>query len=245
MTWIQDFFTWLRDVLGIAEQSEPAPIEVLTAQGGECKAYLLFCDRDAPVEGVVEIWLLHHDTSATRDCLIILVNVAQIRESYGPAWDLDAPLFPKPWRRAFEVKAKAELVEQREIDGTHLFLVGWVSKTPVASRFSQGKVVKFRAIECQRVYLVDLLGALYYLGVNEPARRIVRAMVKRAIAIPPGTLNIWENYIFYLGEPESKTTWLTWMEHYSRKIKGTHISDDHILQPRKSKLRRRKSSGDR
>lgn len=237
--WIHDLVGWLRSVLGV-EERPPQPLEVLVEQDGDCKAYLLFSDRSSPVEGIVEIWLLRHELSATKDCLILLVNIAQIRETYGAGWeDLDSALLPNHWRRAFEYRARAEIKLQAAISGTHLFMIGWLSKKAIASRIVQGgKEEHYRHIECQRVYSVDLVGALYYQGVNEPARKILRAIVQRAIATTPGNLNIWEELIFSLGEPDSRTTWLDWLSHYARKPNQTRISRDHILQPPRADLRK-------
>lgn len=237
MTWVHDLVGWLRTVLGV-EERPPQPLEVIVDQNGDCKAFLLFSDRSSPVEGIVEIWLLRHELSATRDCLLLLINIAQIRETYGSGWDdLDSAMLPDHWRRAFEYRAKAEIKLQSSVAGSHLLMVGWLSKKAIASRVVHGKLEHYRHIDCQRVYAVDLIGTLYYQGINEPARKILRSLVRRAISITPGNLNIWEELIFSLGEAESKTTWLDWLAHYARVVEVTRISRDHVLQPPRSSFR--------
>lgn len=236
MIWLRSLVGWLRSALGV-EERPPQPLEVLVDQEGDCKAYLLFSDKEAPVEGLVEVWLLRHELSATKDCLILLINIVQIRESYGSSWDeIESQLLPDNWRRAFEYRAKAEIRLQAHIAGTHLFMVGWMSKRAIASRFVRGHEEHYRHIECQRVYSVDLIGLRHWLGLNEQARQIIRAIVKRAIATTPGNMNPWENLIFSLGEPTSRTTWLDWLSHYAR-TGPTKIDAHHTLQPPKASFK--------
>ena len=231
--WLSVFVAWLREAIGL-ENKPPAPLE--TIPGDPCTAYLLFSEAvEGVVEGVVEIWLLQHSSAAiANDLVLILINIAQLREKYGSWSTLANELLPEHWRRAFEVRAKTEISLQKHIAASHLFMVGWLSKEPVASRVRDGHVERYRHVTCQRVYALDLQGVSIYLGTNSAARRIVRAVVRKVQrTMPPAGIS-WEALIRSLGEDRG-IGWLDWFKFYACKHAPTRIGESHVLQPPRGK----------
>lgn len=237
MSWLSKLVAWLRDAIGI-ESKPPAPLEIL--KNDLSTAHLLFSDvhGNTAVEGIVEIWLISHTTSIVNDLVLILLNIAQlrVREKYGSWETLTSEMLPEGWRRAFEVRAKTEIKMQKHIAASHLFMVGWLSKEPVASRVRDGRVERFRHVDCQKVYAFDLQGASIYLGSNVAARRILQAIVRKVLRVKPTSDFAWEEILRSLGR-EQGVTWVDWFRFYACQYLPTRIGESHVLQPPRSQPR--------
>ncbi|PSB29912.1 hypothetical protein [Stenomitos frigidus] len=228
LDWLSDFVHWLRAAVGA--DTEPIALETHLSNDGQCLLYLLADGQSETFPGLVQLWLVSHET-AHFDLLIILVNLAQAKELRRTT---AVATLPKDWHRAFEVKARLAMQQQRGIAASHLFLTGWVSKQPISARFVHSRLEYFRRVECSVVLALDLQGNTFaWAGRNDYAAKIVRTIAKRVLQTPPGQVLTWEELIRSLDADglDGKVTWITWLHHYATKPKSTRIAEKHILQP--------------
>lgn len=232
--WIQDLVQWLRDRLGVEGRPFPAIAYYSTADE-TCKLWLLFDDRsESPLPGLISLWLCSQ-VDASADLLLILVNIAQAKEQL--ARDSANPRLPKNWHRHFELVAMTAIRQQtKTIAATHLFMVGWISKEPVAKRFVQNRLESYRHISCSSVYACDLQGdTRAWAGENEKAVRIVRSIAMWCLhARAEASSTSWEALLRAL-DGGYNVTWLTWLLEFATLREQTRISATHILQPPRSR----------
>lgn len=239
LDWLGDFVGWLRTAVGT--QKLAIALETHTSKDGLCKLFLLADERSENLPGLVQLWLLTH-AEAHFDLLIILVNLAQARETRGKA-GIDS--LPKDWHREFESKARQAVQQQGNIAASHLFLTGWVSKQPIAARFVRSKLEYFRRVECSVVLALDLQGNTFaWAGNNEYAAKIVKAIAYQAMLTHSGTVLTWEELMRSLDDSSNRTTWLTWLQYFATHPKKTRIGAQHILQPPRSRFSFRTPQGE-
>jgi len=227
--WLQDLVQWLRDRLGVEGQPFPA-IAYYSIVDETCKLWLLFDDRsESPLPGLISLWLCSH-IDASADLLLILVNVAQAKEQQSQT--VTNSRLPKNWHRHFELVAMTAIRQQtKTVAATHLFMVGWISKEPVAQRFVQSRLERYRHISCSSVYACDLQGdTRAWAGENEKAVKIVRAIALRCLHATAHPPNTWETLMRALDGGYS-VTWLDWLGEFATRHDGTRLSSAHVLQP--------------
>lgn len=233
--WLRDLVQWLRDSIGSKRSKVFNVLEHHISEDKQCEAWLLCNDVcDCGLTGMVAFWLIRHHSSAESDLLLLCFNTAQIREAYHGAHDAN-----RDWRRKFEVSARLNLKLQAGILSTHLVMVAWVEKQARSIRFVEGETDCYKSIRCASCYAVDFQGhSVAWMGSNGSAIKIMRDIALRCNRLTPGVLTTWESLLRGLSISDRKTTWLTWIEAYSRR----EIDKDHILQPRKvrPKLKNRK-----
>lgn len=224
MDLLQSFFDWLRRVIGIAPSvAQRKALEEYTQSDRTLR--LLFdqsCDDDFP--GLVALWLCESQKSS-RDCLILVANLAQLREWLFRMRDHGRETAEQTqWRRSLEIKARAAIREQENVSGTHLFIVATVAK-PDAQQF--------RHLDCVGAWIVDMVGIHTYMGQNTVAIKVARAVSMKVLHIDDGRLLTWEQAIF-----DGKQPWLYWIEEFTRHLMNSPM---HNIQPPKPK----RASGDR
>jgi hypothetical protein len=214
----QALFDWLREVLGVDKRPEIQPLESYTQ--GDRTLKLLFneySDNDFP--GLVALWVCECD-SASQDCLILVANLAQLREwLYQINQHTETPE-QQSFRRILEIKARAAIRQQYDrVNATHLFMVGSIRKGSITKGNSS-----FRQLDCSGAWLVDLVGIHTYFGQNAIAYRTTKSIALKVLSIDSSPLNSWEDIIF------EAVPWLDWLEQFSR----AHMkSKNHRIQPPK------------
>jgi len=232
--WLADIGQWLRDAIGTKESRSFEILEHRASEAGDCEAWLL-CNEacDCGLGGMVAFWFLRHHTSAEADLIILCFNTAQIREAYQGERVEDS----RGWRRKFEVSARLNLKLQADVLSTHLFMVCWVGKSARVIRFVDHKTDYYKQIRCTTCHAVDLQGHKTWVGSNRAASKIVRAIALRCIEIQPNGESTWEDILMGLSQRDRKINWLAWLEVCVRK----EIGVEHILQPKKVRLKTRKT----
>lgn len=177
--------------------------------------------------GVVSMWKLVH-RSSTSDLLITLVALRKLREdlAFERQHITNRKATPyRDWRRAFEIELADQLKNQADVDATHIFLVAWVSRTPVKERTDKsGRVYRFVATHCTHAILCDLQGnSTAWTTENLYARKITEIIVKRLLRLPRSPYFSWEELV-------REIDWITWLDFYAKHAFG----QVHLLQPKKS-----------
>lgn len=218
--WIEQLTNWFRSQFQLGQRGPRILEEYYSDRGA---LFLLDCDRP----GVVSFWKLVHK-SATSDLLIVLVSLRQLREDLA-LQQLNNPNAPtyRHWRRAFEVELATQLENQSHVDGTHIFLVAWVSRAATKQRIDgSGRVHRFTATECSVALLCDLQGLTFaWAGENGYARKIIEIIAKRLLKLDH-PYSTWEEAI-------RRIDWLSWLEAYAQQAIGL----THVIQPPKYKGR--------
>lgn len=199
---------------------ELAPIEVYTC--GDRTLKLLFNEySDGDFPGLVALWVCECESSS-RDCLILIANLAQLRQWL---FQLQRRTGEQPeqrsFRRALEIKARAAIREQQHINATHLLMIGAIQKTPLSLTHGE-----FRALDCCGAWLVDFVGDHLYYGQNAISYKVGRSIAKKVAEIGSGPLLTWEEIVF--GE---QMPWLSWAEQFARAYMK---SKTHRIQPPKA-----------
>lgn len=248
--WLQGLVEWLRNTLGVAGKTEPRWLERWIAIDGhidrdDARVFnipdteaLLLCNgqnsNSCPIPGVVALWEIKH-LAALNNLILICVNAAQLKES--PQGEHD-----RHWQRSFEKSARMALQAQKNINYSHVFMVGWVSKTPVVHRT---KIVAGRAMQeayhsiiCTACIACDLQGVTRpWLGDNKAAERVVRAIAMRLLAITPSDYSSWEETVRTLDTGKANATWLSWLHYFACENTKTRVAAGHILQPPRASLK--------
>ena len=221
--WIEQLTSWFRNQFQPGQRGPRILEEYYSDRGA---LFSLDCDRP----GVVSFWKLVHK-SATSDLLVVLISLRQLQEDLAQQrlHDSEAPAY-RHWRRAFEVELSAQLENQSHVDGTHIFLVAWVSRAATKQRVDRdGRVHRFTATECSHAIICDLQGVTFaWAGENGYARKIVEVIAKRLLKLDyRQASNTWEDVIRHID-------WIVWLEAYVQEA----IGRTHVLQPPKYKSRR-------
>ena len=237
--------TWLRNNLGVYGNTGLNVLEEYETANSTNKL-LLLCEEnsDCPIPGLVAAWCIQNE-AATADLLIVLCDIRQIQNSKP---DTDQTGLPRKWQRSFELRARQALIQQKDVVGTHIFMVGWIDKKPIERpvvREGRSGKERFRFIDCTACELVDLRGETFaWAGQNEYAKNIVRSIAFRALNITPGKYNSWEAILRTLDTGSAGATWLTWLEFYATRLPQTRISRKHVLKPPRAKGRLQQPKGE-
>lgn len=220
--WIEQLTNWFRNQF---QHGQHGPLILEEYYSDRGALFSLACDRP----GVVSFWKLVHK-SASSDLLVVLISLRQIREDLAQQ-QLNHPAAPayRHWRRAFEVELCAQLENQSHVDGTHIFLVAWVSRAATKQRVDRdGRVHRFTTTECSHAIVCDLQGLTFaWAGENGYARKIVAVIAKRLLKLDyRHDRNTWEDVIRHID-------WIIWLEAYVQEV----IGKAHVLQPPKYKGR--------
>lgn len=241
--WLNKFISWLQNNLG-STHNLPS-LEHHVSPDSLCELWLLADDRTdpAPLPGLASLWYLRHHTSASSDLLIVLVNIAQARGLRSE--DIDFGRLPKHWQRTFEFQVKKAIREQlKEVSASHIFLVGWIEKiarTRTVILNAKPVVERYFSIECTACYAIDLQSMeAAWVGQNEPARKVVKAVAMRALLIEPGQYNTWEELLYNMSDLRRKTNWLTWLEFFAKDHPPTRINGLAALQPRRVRFEKKR-----
>jgi hypothetical protein len=225
LDWIKAIANWIRKIAGQPTEVRPEFLKrwrwhgnVLTLVAGEGSA-------DIP-PGLVSLYELC-PAEGSFGVIILLANIAQSREGVRRQ-----KLAEEGWKRQFEIKARATISQQeKEILGTHLLLVGTISKVEDRARWVNGELVKFKHTDFLAAHILNLQSetAVLISGQNGYAFRIVDQIAKQLLRLTPSTLNSWDELIF-------AWPWLTWVEYYAIKNKYTRFPEkDHVIQPPRSR----------
>jgi hypothetical protein len=231
LLWLRDLVNWLREAVGGGVSSTFHVAEHLKGLDGECEAWLIGTEEyDCGIPGMTACWYIRRN-SASKDFILLCFNIAQIKEAYKPAGD---GYLPDEWRRKFEVNARLHLKLQKNVGGSHLFMVCSVQREPATVKFTANQAIEYKSIDCESCFSVDLQGAsVAWMGANGSAIKIVRAVAERVLQIPAINSRgyLWEQVILSLSDADARHTWLTWLNYFCREYRATRIDAEHILQP--------------
>jgi len=216
--WLRAIELWVRRAL--RTRSSPKPTILESHYGSRVARYRLA--SDAP--GVIAVWRIVQ-ADAKSDLLLCLVNLAQLRETIGrTAESRGSTAATAHWDNPLsrEIKKFLRTKDNREIDATHLFVVSWISKTPIARLDGNGRTIYGTHVECVGIFAVSL-GSWDDL----PAKRIIDRIAKRIAEIEPLEIAPWEKRVRLID-------WLEWLDHYGKVAFGPF----HTLQPLKPKYLR-------
>jgi hypothetical protein len=221
---LQAIVGWLRSFIGVeAKVKEHPPLE--RYEMSDRVLVLLFDHRHEGFPGLVSLWLCE-SANATRGCLILCANLAELREWIFRLREHEKETPEQTqWRRSLEIKARAVIREQAHVSGTHLVIVASVSRVDERG---------YRHLECVGAWIVDLVGIHTYYPKNRIAQLTIRAVAMKVLKIKDGPQVSWESVLFDYDDQHGQP-WLYWIEEFSRKLMR---SPTHVIQPPKPRRNR-------
>lgn len=231
--WLYSFVRWLR---GKATDERPRYVRRYSSKDGKT-TLLLLSQSSSEFPGVVSIWWVEN-ADAENDYPFVLCNLAQIREELGQkgAGDRMASTTDTPgiseFQRLFEVKAKQEIHAQRHILGSHLLIIGAISKAPTRTRFVNNQVRHYRYLDFVHCVVANLQRDSWQvrnLGANDDAEKIIARLMMRVLVLEGGPLNSWEELLWGVD-------WVVWLDHFAVE----RLGPTHVTRPPKSAGRGKK-----
>lgn len=225
--WLNEFLKRLKRLLGFSA-AERSKIRILEEYHADGISVLQLEDPSIP--GCIDLWRIdrHHERIKFFVCVL---NTALLREDLAL---LRTSLGAIAATRAGGVAdtLQFQLQEQTDILATHFWVCGWHKE--FAKTDPKGRHYRSQRTVDVRIIAVDLQGGTGVFAGDRHALRFSRKVIVQLAA------NEFREYTHHNRNWQSAVrsiNWVRWLEGLSK----TYIDPDHVLQPRRKKIKGKKS----